>query len=330
MECFLEGRKSPLSKKDQVYIDKLRNLILESVQSSVSKIKRPFATLLSGGADSGVLTAIAKPDIALTCRFPYGSKYDEFQSTLKTVKHVGVKHEVIVPKKKDFFKYIEDAILALGRTTIHFSLVPLYILFKRAREIGIKTVFSGEGPDEYLAGYTSYIYLDHEEKLFSRPELDNYHYSLEQYTGDRINRVARILKLNPELVKKNFGKYKSILSNLGYCDLKLRGITEMELAMAKRFNIRLLYPYMNKKIEDFCFKKVPDNLKIRNFTTKWIFRKVAEQYIPKEVVWRLNKMGGPVAPVGKWLGQKSEFDKTIYLNLQRHILKGGSLKTFKF
>lgn len=298
-------------------VKKLESLIKSEVKRVVDKIERPFGLFLSGGVDSSLLATLTKPDVAITCRFPYGKKYDEFEDSQKVVKHLKLKHEVIDFTEEMFFNSLENAVKAYKPTT-HFSLVPLFLLFKKASELGLKTILSAEGPDEYLGGYTTYTFITYEQELYKQEEMKNYKYALDKYLGTPMERFARIVGKDP---KPYWNKYDNLLSKIGYADLHLRGIEEMELALADFWGIKLIYPYMTKKIEDFCFKEVPDNQKIKGFTTKWILKKIAEKYIPSEVVWRKNKMGGPVAPVGKWLGEKDEFCKDKYLKLQQKYVR---------
>lgn len=292
---------------------------LEKLLKEIEPPKRPFGMFISGGIDSALLAELLKPDIVFTCRFPYGPKYDEFEYTMATVRHLKLKCQVVVPTKKLFHKYLPEA-LKMFKKTKHFSLVPLYLLFQQAKANGITTIVSGEGPDEYLGGYASYSFITNEQKMYDQPELQNYKSALDSYLGSPMERFAKIIKVDPSKLKPYWGKYKNLLSKMGYADLKLRGIEEMELALAKGFGIKLLYPYMSKKIEKFCFEEVPDSMKIKGFITKWIERKIAEKYLPKKVVWRKNKMGGPVAPVGLWLGEQDEFTKDKYLKLQDAII----------
>ena len=129
--------------------DKLERLVRESVERTVGSLKRPFGLFLSGGVDSGLLAALSKPDVVFTCRFPYGPQFDEFDSAEATARHLGLEMVVVEPTKEDFFRYLPEALKMFEKTT-HFSLVPLYMLFKAAKERGITTILSGEGPDEYL------------------------------------------------------------------------------------------------------------------------------------------------------------------------------------
>ncbi len=297
---------------------KLERVLQKSIEKTVSKIERPFGLFLSGGVDSTLLAALTKPDIVFTCRFPYGEKYDEFEDSQKVAKYLGIKQEIVDFTKEDFEKYLPE-VLKMYKPTTHFTLVPLYMLFKRAKELGIATILSGEGPDEYLGGYSAYTFITHENILYDQPELKNYKLALDKYLGSNMERFARILGKEPRELKPYWDKYDNLLSKIGYADLHLRGIEEMELAIAKGWGIDLVYPYIQPEIEEFCFTQIPDHLKIKGFTTKYIERKIAEKYIPKEVAWRKNKMGGPVAPIGKFLNQKDEFDKTKYLKLQNKI-----------
>lgn len=193
---------------------------------------------------------------------------------------------------------------------------------EKATEHFVLNLLSGEGPDEYLGGYASYSFITHEQELYKKEELKHYKPLLDKYLGEPVERFAKTVGLPVEGILPHWGKYKHMLSNIGYADLKVRRIEKMELKLAESLGVNLLYPYMTPKVEKFCFTRVPDEMKIRDMTTKYIFKKVAEKYLPKDVVWRKNKMGGPVAPVGKWLGQKDEFKKTNYVGLQKQILYG--------
>jgi len=298
-------------------VKEFEQIIKSEVKRIVNKVERPFGLFLSGGIDSSLLAALTKPDITITCRFPYGKKYDEFDSVQKVVKHLGLNNEAILFTEKMFHNSIKHAVNAY-RPTTHFSLAPLFMLFKKADELGLKTILSAEGPDEYLAGYASYMFITHEQQLYFKKELKNYHSALDKYLGTPMERFARIIGKDP---KPYWRKYKNLLSKMGYADLHLRGIEDMEQALADFWDIKLIYPYMTPKIEKYCFTKIPDNMKIRDYTTKWILRKIAEKYLPEEVVWRKNKMGGPVAPVGKWLGEKDEFCKDKYMKLQNKYVR---------
>ena len=140
-----------------------------------------------------------------------------------------------------------------------------------------------------------------------------------------MSRYARILGKGEMDIVDYWDKYENKVSKFGYTDLAVRKIEDMELALAKGWGVNLLYPYMTEEVAEFCFKEIPDHLKIaKNLvgegrTTKYIWKQIAEKYLPHEVVWRKNKMGGPVGPVNIWLEQNDLYDKTAYLKLQDEL-----------
>lgn len=270
--------------------------------------------------DSGLLASLLRPDVVFTCRSSDEEKYDELEDAKHVAESLGLKHEVIEVTEEKFRKYLPEAVKIFGETTTHYNIVSVYLMLKKAKEMGMETVFSGEGADEILGGYPIYSILVHEQKLYDQIELKNYTYTLDNYLGTPVERFARLLKKPKEEVEKHWGKYDTLLSNAGYSDAQLRGILPMENALAKSIGVSLACPYADEALVKFCFEKIPDDLKIKDFTTKYIFRKVAEKYLSARIVWRKNKMGMAV-PVGKWLGEEKEFDKDKYIKLQTEILK---------
>jgi asparagine synthase (glutamine-hydrolysing) len=58
--------------------------------------------------------------------------------------------------------------------------------------------------------------------------------------------------------------------------------------MAHAVEVRL--PFLNHQLVEFLFT-LPAHLKIRNGWTKWLLRKSMEDVLPKEIVWRKDKVG---------------------------------------
>jgi asparagine synthase (glutamine-hydrolysing) len=180
-------------------------------------------------------------------------------------------------------------------------------------------ILSGEGPDEYLGGYSRYIIFDELRKLYEIPELRNYHSTIPKALGfDNLElRYVEFMKY-PGVVA-DIGNYP-LLGKLGKYDMELGEIEEMEQNMAKANDVILHYPFINPVLADYCYK-LPDDLKIRNGVTKWAFRQICKKYLPASIMDR-GKMGGPVAPVNYWIDNigAGEFDKTKWLAIQEEIL----------
>lgn len=277
-------------------------------------------------------------------RFDYGPKYDEFRYAKSIVEHLGLQDvwTVIDVTPEMFKESLDKAIKIYGKSTTHFSLVPLYILMKTINEEkGDVTILSGEGPDEYLGGYARQIIFDEILKWYSIPELRNYHGLIDRIfhgidtcgVDKKLSLAAIYVQLlgygvdrSIKWIDKNMGKGYPFHGLIGKMDMELGHIEEMEQVMAKAFNVNLIYPYIDDKFAEYCYY-LPDNLKIRNGVTKWAFKEVAHRYLPETLRGR-NKMGGPVFPVNRVMGwdKDGEFNKQEYLKYQERILNATKSK----
>jgi asparagine synthase (glutamine-hydrolysing) len=90
-------------------------------------------------------------------------------------------------------------------------------------------------------------------------------------------------------------------------------------------------PFLDHRIVDLAFS-LPSHLKIKGPWTKWILRRIAEHYVPRQVAWRRSKMGYPT-PFSLWMRQKGErenFYDVLFSGtfLKREILNPQILKTY--
>jgi asparagine synthetase B (glutamine-hydrolysing) len=131
------------NNNNEYFIQKLGSLIIESVDQTLNNIKGNYAVFLSGGIDSGMLAALCKPKITLTCNLPYGEKYDEYSYSKKIANFLELEQTTITVTKDCFVEHFGDAVKALGYSTAHFSLLPLYLLFKYCKDKWHQGCFNG-------------------------------------------------------------------------------------------------------------------------------------------------------------------------------------------
>lgn len=84
-------------------------------------------------------------------------------------------------------------------------------------------------------------------------------------------------------------KYFLTDHNLNYTD---------KMSMAHGIEVRV--PYLDKELVEFS-TTIPPALKMKGVTTKYILKKVAERYLPREVIYRSKT--GFAAPVRKWIAE---------------------------
>ena len=104
--------------------------------------------------------------------------------------------------------------------------------------------------------------------------------------------------------------------NLNYTD---------KMGMAEGVEIRV--PFLDNELVDFVYKLDP-KLKLRRRKTKYILKKVAERYLPKEVIYRSKAGFG--APVRKWVTQdlKHTIDDRLLNGMSsKHVFNKSELNT---
>ncbi len=127
----------------------------------------PVACYLSGGIDSSAILGSAqafcnKPITAFTLAFD-DNDYDESKYARETAKFTG-SHYIEVPvTAQDIVDNFEDAVYKGEKLIFNCNAVSKYMLSKNVQQHGFKVVLTGEGSDEFLAGYPSFRqdYLTH-------------------------------------------------------------------------------------------------------------------------------------------------------------------------
>jgi asparagine synthase (glutamine-hydrolysing) len=92
--------------------------------------------------------------------------------------------------------------------------------------------------------------------------------------------------------------------NLNYTD---------KMGMAVGVEIRV--PFLDKKLVELS-AQVPPQLKMKGTTTKYILKKIAERYLPKDVIYRPKTGFG--APIDRWI--KNELKPMINTRLDSELL----------
>lgn len=151
---------------------------------------------------------------------------------------------------------------------------------------------------ERMMGYFDWLDSETLDKLFINKTSFNVHDYFEQLneflpieTSD-LNRML-YWELNTFLVDHN----------LNYTD---------KLGMATGVEVRV--PFLDKELVEFS-AKIPSELKLKGKETKYILKKVAERYLPEDVIYR--KKTGFGAPVRDWIINDMSEMINDYLNEDR-------------
>ena len=150
-------------------LEKLYARIRESLTTSVEKrlmADVPFGVLLSGGLDSSLITSITSRILkSKSKQGMWGDKLHSFSIGLKdapdlfyarkVADFLGTIHHEYNFTVQEGIDSLEELIYHLETydvTTIRASM-PMYLMSRKIKSMGIKMVLSGEGADEILGGY---------------------------------------------------------------------------------------------------------------------------------------------------------------------------------
>lgn len=99
--------------------------------------------------------------------------------------------------------------------------------------------------------------------------------------------------------------------NLNYTD---------KMGMAEGVEIRV--PFLDNKLVDLA-AKMPPELKMKGTTTKYLLKKVAEKYLPKEVIYRSKTGFG--APIRSWMQEDQIFQNAVWERLNHPSFIGRNI-----
>jgi asparagine synthase (glutamine-hydrolysing) len=213
------------------------------------------------------------------------------------------------------------------------------MLLERAKE-DIKVILSGDGADEMFSGYHRYHFLHHDEQIKQLEALKRYSYLTNRYYGSPVERYARLVNRCDNRYDKKIASYleeniEHYFSKMNYDYIHSMGVTDFYTTMQEllqfadrinmAFGIENRSPFLDYRLIQFAFS-IASKYKIRNGVTKWILKRVAKKFIPKEIAERVDKRGFS-APMNHWFGwgKNGKYDRSEY----RKLVFGDWVKVFK-
>jgi asparagine synthase (glutamine-hydrolysing) len=323
----------PANKGEAYYIDRLDELITQSVRLRL-RADVPVGLYISGGLDSSITAALAKKLTPQENRFSFGidflekdiseSKWQRIMSDFVQSNH----HEILfrfTDISSRLRKVIYHCECAIKESYNTCSLA----LSESVRSKNIKVVLTGEGSDEFFAGYVGYRFdkirqMQPKQTTPTTPLEDeirkklwgdeNFFYEKNQYDFGRIkrelyseamNRISTEVDcLNHFVVNKERLKNRDHLQRRSYLDYKLRLadhlISDHGDRMAMANSVEARYPFLDKDLVEFA-ATIPSDLKLAEFQEKYILKETAKaKRLVPETILKREKFGF-VAPGSQYL-----------------------------
>jgi len=321
--------------------DRLRDLFLESVRLHL-RSDVPVGAALSGGIDSSsIVMAMRHLDRNLDI---HTFSYIADDSTISEERWVdiasrganAVVHKVR-PSPEELAADLDHLVAVQGESFCSTSIYAQSRIFRRAREVGIKVMLDGQGADEMLAGYATYI-ASRLRSLLSQGELAQAVRFLRN--ASRLPRVGtlwlqpRILALflpqNIQVILRRWFRKDCSLSWLNCNWFRDRGVnlrsfsyrngrevlkedlyqTLVETSLpsllryedrnSMAFSIESRVPFLTPALANFLFSLPEEYIVAPDGTTKAVFRKAMRGIVPDAILDRKDKIGFQT-PEKDWL-----------------------------
>ena len=300
------------------YVDNLRNHVEQAVGYRL-QADVPVGFYLSGGQDSSMIAAQIHKlsphvqrhsfSIAFTDNEINEQKYQRLMAQISNSVH----HEIVFDwseisdRLTDMVYHCECPVKETYNTCS-------FALSEAARKAGIKVVLSGEGADELFAGYVGYRYDQFDNRRRQRRDLEtvledeirtklwgdkNVFYENDYYPlleiksaiySEQVNRLfPQFDCVNFEIVNKERLRGRHFIHQRSYLDFKLRLadhlLSDHGDRMALANSVECRYPFLDIDLVEFA-REIPPDLKLNEFTEKYILKKVAQDLVPQQILKR--------------------------------------------
>ena len=326
-------------ENEEYIIQELSEKVISAVRDwAITDV--PLGAFLSGGVDSSLTSAILRREIEDLKTYTIGyseNGYNEFEFAKNVSDHIGSDHTEL---KDDLNSYSEnwDKLIALKDAPLSVpNEVPLAVMCDELRK-HITVVISGEGADELFGGYGKIFRLPYELSKNDR-SLNIYEAFIQEYSY-----MSKGF-LNKHFIKQSHSfeeKVKHVLANSQnnedfmyrvFHSIHIKGLLARVDMTSMQASIEARPPFLNHELVEYVYQYIPNSLKLKWKDTippitlspkdysevydipKYPLKKVAEEFIPKEIIYR-KKMGFPV-PLNDWFNEL-----LTELDLNSKVFKG--------
>lgn len=335
---FPQENKNVSERETVVKIDEL---LSESIKEQLFA-DVPVASMMSGGIDSTLITTKSKPykkDIA-AFTISYQFSEEEVENASLVAEKIEIPH--YIKKVSD-----DDVLHQLKENIQHFeepysSLEVLMNAAEYAKKLGFKVVLSGNGADELFAGYSHSLKLKKwllmknfnfaRNFIFTKDDFSqkvkNYFSQDSMFDFFRQSQVG----MKPLEAKSIFNKeiYHQINPSLEQFKLSetkdYKGLFEYDMKYslsshhvfrddlsAMKYGVEFRYPYLSNDLIDYV-SSLPEEFRFSGKQNKPLLRKVAQKYLPSEVL-NMKKRGFSF-PLAHFIRTEKKVQDFINQNLE--------------
>lgn len=310
---------------------------------------------LSSGVDSSFIASAARPKKTFSVGFS-ADGFDETAPAKELSEMLNLENHAKTVSADEFFEILPGVQYLCDEPYANLSAVPLYYLARMAAG-HVKAVFSGEGSDEFFAGYLPFA-ESRVANIYSKLPFGFRRFlakavkSLPDFKGKKtITQYGQ--KVEDYYIGQAFimddGEANEILSAGYRGEMSYRDVTGPYFAQVKgrsdlikklyldmclwlpndillksdrmsaAHSLELRTPILDAEVFSAA-SKIPKKYLIRNKVTKWIFRRIADKTIPQK--WSKRQKLGFLVPFRLWLKEPE------YYNILKNMFEREFVREF--
>jgi len=327
-----------LDQSVEEYYKRLSEAVKLRLRSDVE-----VGTCLSGGLDSSAIAAISSKEYKKNANMNFLAFHaktseknrDESNYARKIADNFNIDLKILNMNNYSFIEKLDEIIYTQEEPFSSTSIFMQYFIMEESRKNGCKVLLDGQGGDETLLGYERY-YPAYFRSLNLIDSFKEFFYSIHNSKMNFLRIIAYILYfsiskirliilkynhrkiknefydlISKKLIIKNGNAYKDIFK-LQYIEIyntQLSRLLKYEDKNSMRNSVETRLPFIDYKVVEAALS-FNSTFKINKGWTKYILRKSMNGILPKNVLWRRNKVGFE-APQKTWINSN-----TVYINEQ--------------
>lgn len=326
------NEKSVLAQTEEI----LRDAIAIRLNEELS-----YGTFLSGGTDSGLVSAIAA-DLSPMPLKVFNASFEDavfdeqvYAEQMAEIIHANYHHLSI--SKQDVREVWREGLQAVGEPFVDSSIFPTLLVSQFAQS-HVEMIFSGDGGDELFMGYGAYTWADRLNNTFINNNRKLIAFLLRLLGGSRRLRAAGVFDYhkNDSLYSHIFSQEQNLFSareveeiikllpkhyahppnlNRELTPAEQQALFDMKYYLkddllvkversAAQSGLDVRLPFLDHRLVEYALNIDPA-LKRKKGEQKYILKKIMERYYPPELIYR--KKWGFSIPLEKWMKENSGF-----------------------
>lgn len=326
--CYYHLQVKSLDETDHAALIDQYNDVLSSAVHLRLRSDVKLGSCLSGGLDSSSICAIAGETLSEFNTFTACSQDERDESHYAKLinQQINAKAHYLTLDDDTFFTHLTDLATVQEEPFASPSVFMQFMIFRLAKQHGVKVLLDGQGGDETLLGYERYFPVLLSQKtgieqlrqalFISRNSQLSFLQVWQYYVFFRHAAIRRTLLqrraaayIKPDIrqLAKDIDSLDAVAQAYGSCfELQRHELIHSQLPHLLQYedrnsmyaSIESRLPFLDYRLVEFSLS-LPIGLKLYRGWTKYILRKAMETRMPEAITWRKHKVGFE-APEARW------------------------------